>query len=282
MVPLYEIIVDEGDIFLVLEYVRGESLGALLRGLRGTGGRIPVDVACAIAHDVLRGLHAAHGATDERERPLGVVHRDVSPQNILVGIEGRTRLLDFGLAKAAGQSHSTRPGQIKGKLRYMSPEQVRGGLVSRRSDLYALGVVMWEMLTLDRPFGEPTDAEAMIQVLSQRPPAPSSLAPEVPASLDRVVLRAMSVEPSERYATAEEMALDLGRAYATASSARVATWLQEVAGPSLARRAALLAGKEGASALAPVPASSKKRTIVFAALLVLLALLLAVAFKVIR
>ncbi len=276
VVPLYEVIVEERDIFLVLEYVRGESLGALMRVLRGSGGRIPIDVACAIAQDVLRGLHAAHGAIDEHGRPLGVVHRDVSPQNVLVGVEGRTRLLDFGLAKAAGQGHSTRPGQIKGKLRYMAPEQVRGGLVTKKSDVYAVGVVLWEMLTLERPFGEPTDAEAMVEILTRSPAPPSSVAPEVPASLDRVVLRAMVIAPGERYATAEEMAIDLERTRGGASPARVAEWLQEVARPSLARRAALLNDEPPPR---PPPVSEKGLAVVAAGIvLFLLALFVTLRF----
>jgi serine/threonine protein kinase len=242
VVTLFDIIVEEGNIFLILEYVAGESLSSLMRMARSSGARFPLELVCAIGRDMLRGLHAAHQATDERGRPLGVVHRDVSPHNVLVGADGRTRLLDFGVAKAAGQSHTTRPGQIKGKLSYMSPEQLRGGLVTRRSDIYAAAIVMWEMLTLDRPFGEPKDPESAVrEVLSRPPRAPSTLRSDVPPSLDKTILRALALDPSERYASAEDMALDLEHSHPAASTARVAAWLREIAGPSLATRAALVA-----------------------------------------
>ncbi len=240
VVQLFDIIVEDGDIFLVFEYVAGESLSALMRFVRAAGARIPIDVACAIARDVLRGLHAAHEATDERQRPLGVVHRDVSPHNIQVGADGHTRVLDFGVAKAAGQSHTTRPGQIKGKLSYMSPEQLRGGFVTRRSDIYAASIVIWEMLTLERPFGDPKDTDAMLASLSIRPLAPSTFVSGIPRELDALILRGLTLDPRGRYATAEEMARDLERSHAVAPPARVAAWVRKVAGPSLAMRAALL------------------------------------------
>lgn len=278
VVRLFETIVDEGDIFLVLEYVPGESLSALMRLARGSGRRIPIDVACAIARDVLRGLHAAHQATDERNRPLGVVHRDVTPHNIQVGADGHTRLLDFGVAKAAGQSHTTRPGQIKGKLSYMAPEQLRGGLVTRRSDIYSAGIVIWEMLTLERPFGDPRDTEAMIESLSRRPAPPSSLAAGVPTALDDLVFRGLALDPSERYATADDMARDLERAHGAASPSQVAAWVKEIAGANLAKRAALLAKSDAASAPAPEKGFAM-RAAAIGALLVLLALGVLVALR---
>ena len=259
----------------------GESLSGLMRATRSAGGRVPVGIACAIAQGILRGLHAAHQATDERERPMGVVHRDVSPHNVLVGADGRTRLLDFGLAKAAGQSHTTRPGQVKGKLSYMAPEQLRGGLVTRRSDIYAASIVIWEMLTSARPFEEQKDADAMIQVLlSQQPPAPSTRAPGIPAALDEVVLRGLSTDPSGRYATAEEMALKLERAHPAASERAVGAWVREVAASSLAKRAALVVRGDAPHPPAPEVANATKgRAMVIVLALVIIGFALLVAAR---
>src|SRR5580692_3839687 len=122
--------------------------------MRPPDGRqaVPPAIALTIASDVLLGLHAAHEATDDRGEPLSIVHRDVSPQNVLVGVDGIARVVDFGVAKAAGRLQSTRDGQVKGKAAYMSPEQLRGDGVDRRSDVYACGVVLWEMLTGQRLF----------------------------------------------------------------------------------------------------------------------------------
>jgi serine/threonine-protein kinase len=130
----------------------------------------------------------------------------------------------------------------------MAPEQLRGGLVTRRSDIYAAAIVLWEMLTSDRPFGEPKDTDEMIRLLlSQRPPAPSSRRRDIPAVLDEVVLRGLALDPSGRYATAEEMALDLERAHSAAPAAAVAAWVRAFAGPSLAQRAALVAKAQAAT-----------------------------------
>jgi serine/threonine protein kinase len=242
VVPLFDIAVEERSLFLVLEYVPGESLSALLRLARSSGRRIPLDVACAIGRDLLCGLHAAHEATDENERPLGVVHCDVSPHNVLVGADGRVRLLDFGIAKAAGQSHTSLSDKIKGKVPYMAPEHLRGGLVTRRSDVYAAAIVLSEMLTLERPFFDPADHEGtMSALIAQRALPPSARAEGVPAALDRVVLRALAVDASERYATAASMAVALEQAHPAASATRVAEWLHDVAKTSLANREALVA-----------------------------------------
>ena len=230
VVSLFDTVIEATDIFLVLEYVRGESLSRVMRVARDAQVRIPPAIACRIARDMLRGLHAAHEATDERGRPLGVVHRDVSPHNVLLGADGRSRLLDFGLAKAAGQCHTTSPGQIKGKLSYMAPEHLRGGLVTRRSDLYSASIVLWEMLTLDRPFGDPKDPDtALVELLSRETLAPSTRAPEIAEELDRVVLRGLALDPGARYPNAAEMANDLERAICVASSAHVSTWAHDLA-----------------------------------------------------
>ena len=146
VVSTLDVVALEGELFLVMEYIQGESLARLERLASDRGDRIPEAMAASMIAGILHGLHAAHEARDERGEPLGIVHRDVSPQNVLVGVDGVARVLDFGIAKAAGRIQTTRDGQLKGKLAYMSPEQLRGE-VTRTTDVYAAGVVLWEALT---------------------------------------------------------------------------------------------------------------------------------------
>src|SRR5689334_7609894 len=150
VVPTLDVVATEGEMFLVMDYVQGESLSRLTRGLRARDSRIPPDIAVTILAGALHGLHAAHEAKDEQGQPLEIVHRDVSPQNILIGTDGVPRVLDFGVAKAAGRLQTTREGQIKGKISYMAPEQLHGGRVTRQTDIYAAAVLLWETLTGQR------------------------------------------------------------------------------------------------------------------------------------
>src|ERR1019366_2190828 len=141
-------VVSEGeDLLLVMDYVRGVSLSQLSRIMRARGERIPPLIVSGVIAGVLHGLHAAHEAKSETGQRLDIVHRDVSPQNCLVGTDGVARVLDFGVAKAAGRLQTTRDGQLKGKLSYMAPEQIHGATVTRRTDIYAASVVLWETLT---------------------------------------------------------------------------------------------------------------------------------------
>ncbi|RLB60345.1 MAG: serine/threonine protein kinase, partial [Deltaproteobacteria bacterium] len=138
VVPTLDVVADEGELFVVMDYIRGESLSKLLRAVTASGDGIPIPIVSSIISGVLQGLDAAHEATDEQGQPLGIVHRDVSPQNILVGEDGMARILDFGVAKAASRLHETQDGQLKGKLAYMAPEQIDGA-VTKLCDLYAAG-----------------------------------------------------------------------------------------------------------------------------------------------
>ncbi|MCL2451049.1 MAG: serine/threonine protein kinase, partial [Polyangiaceae bacterium] len=200
-----DVVALSGELFLVMEYVPGESFARLWRAARDSGRPIPVPTAVAIIVAVLEGLHAAHEATNDRGEPLGLVHRDVSPHNILVGTDGIARVLDFGVAKAAGRLQTTRDGQLKGKISYMAPEQVQG-VVDRTTDVYAASVVLWEALTGHRLFFAENEARTLANVLYPKVDPPSRLARGVSATLDAIVLKGLSANPAHRYATAREMA----------------------------------------------------------------------------
>jgi serine/threonine protein kinase len=191
VVPTLDVVQVQGEVFLVMDYVHGESLSRLWRALRDEDERIPVSIASAIMGNVLSGLHAAHEAKSDRGAPLGLVHRDVSPQNVLVGLDGVARLIDFGVAKAAMRIQSTEEGRLKGKLAYMAPEQVELRPIDRRSDVFAASIVFWEALTEARLFDTPQPAATLAKIMGGEIPPPSSLAPDVPHVLDAIVLRGL-------------------------------------------------------------------------------------------
>jgi serine/threonine-protein kinase len=203
-----------------MDYVQGESLSRLIRAARERGERIPPRFVSAIMSGALHGLHAAHEAKNERGEPLRIVHRDISPQNVLVGSDGVARVLDFGVAKAAGRMQTTREGQLKGKLAYMAPEQI-GGQVTRQTDVYAAGIVLWEALTSTRLFSGDNEGQILSKVLSGAIAPPSSVARDLPPAVDDIVLRGLARETSQRYATAREFAIALERCLgASAAGAR--------------------------------------------------------------
>ena len=240
-----DVVSEDDELFLVMEYIHGESLARLLRTLGPTGQSVPVPIAIAIMAGALHGLHAAHEATTERGDPLGVVHRDVSPQNVMVGIDGVARVLDFGVAKAVGRLQTTRDGELKGKTAYMAPEQVRGRPVDRRVDVYAASVVLWELLTSLRLFVADSAAEVIGQVLEARVEPPSHYQSAVPPEIDSIVLRGLSRDPARRFATALDMALALERTILLPTSRDVGTWVARAAGDLLESRASRVRAVEG-------------------------------------
>ncbi|MDB4963589.1 MAG: serine/threonine protein kinase [Myxococcales bacterium] len=244
VVPTLDVVAAEDQLFLVMELVQGESLSQLIRDANTANERIPLRVASAIFIGVLHGLHAAHEARAATGEPLGIVHRDVSPQNILVGRDGVARVLDFGIAKAAGRLHTTRDGQIKGKAAYMAPEQLRTESVDARTDVYAAAVVLWEVLTGTRLFVADSMEATINTVFERTVPAPSTLNPEVPASLDSLVLRGISRHPRQRFATAREMALALEDVVAPATPREVSEWFDRIAGDRFRLRASSIADIE--------------------------------------
>jgi serine/threonine protein kinase len=236
VVDMLDVIVTDGELFLVLGYVHGESLATLLRTARERGERVPLGVAGGVAVGVLQGLQAAHEAKNERGEPLDIVHRDVSPHNILVGVDGVPRLIDFGVAKAAGRMQKSHSGQIKGKLAYMAPEQTTGDADSR-SDVYAASVILWEAIAGKRLFSGDNDAMLLREVLQGRVDPPSLYAHDVPRELDALILRGLAAEPSGRFATAREMARELERIVPVASASIIGEWVDSLKHASLLERA---------------------------------------------
>jgi serine/threonine-protein kinase len=238
-----DVVAQNGELFVVMEYLHGETLSRLIRAARARGDVIPPDVAVAVLCGVLQGLHAAHEARGERGEPLGLVHRDISPQNILVREDGTSVVLDFGVAKATGRFHETSDGRVKGKLPYMAPEQVRNSPLSRRTDVYAAGVVLWEALVGRRLFRGDNDGEVLERLLFGSIEPPSAHA-EVGPELDAVVLKALEKQADQRFATAREMALALEGALRPALASQVSAWMSELVGTNLEKRAQRMAELE--------------------------------------
>ncbi len=235
VVATFDVIANNGEAFLVMEYVHGESLSALLRAARVRGEKLPPAFAVHVLCDVLAGLHAAHEATDEHGEPLKLIHRDVSPQNIMIGVDGVARVLDFGIAKAAGRLQETQTGQLKGKLGYMAPEQLLGRPLDRRVDIFAAGICLWEAISGRKMFDADNSGQLMYQVLETDIPPLSSIT-EVTPALSRAVERATAREPEERFATAREFADALERSTELVSSRQIGDWVSRLSGEALSRR----------------------------------------------
>ena len=235
-------------LFLVMEYIDGPSLQQLLRELRRRSRLLPLPVALRIFLDILAGLHAAHELTDEGGAPLQLVHRDISPQNVLVGRDGIARITDFGVARAEARISSTKGGQLKGKLPYMSPEQVREGPVDRRCDVYAAGCVLWEMLVGQRLFRADNDGALLHVVMAGVKRAPRDANPDVPPAIDAACMRALEALEMRYPSTAafaeavEEAAAEAGVVIAASRSVgalvtQVSPAMESIrpAAPSMAR-----------------------------------------------
>jgi len=240
VVQTLDVVHEEGRLCIVMQYVHGVDLATAVSAARRLGQRMPPAVASAILVDVLQGLHAAHEARAEDGRHLGLVHRDVSPQNVVVGSDGTARVLDFGIAKALQRNQVTTQGQVKGRTAYIAPEQLVGAAVTRQADVYSAGVVLWEALAGRHLFDESNEAALASRVLEGQIPPPSTVAADVPAELDAVTSRAVATERRDRFATALEMAGVLAAAATPASKEEVAAWLRRVAGDTLDSRTALM------------------------------------------
>ncbi|NNB84532.1 protein kinase domain-containing protein [Corallococcus exiguus] len=205
VVQIYDLGAEGDTFFIAMEYIHGVDARRLWKRSETAGRPLPVPLVCRILLEACAGLDYAHKKTDAAGRPLGIVHRDVSPQNILVTFDGGVKVVDFGIAKAADQATVTRSGVLKGKYSYMSPEQAAGQRVDRRSDVFALGVVLHELLTGGRLFKRHSDMLTLSAVAECNVPAPSQVAPRVPAELDVIVLKALAKEPDARFQHAQEL-----------------------------------------------------------------------------
>ena len=199
LVTILDLLEVEGRHCLAMEYVQGDDVRRLDKHSRLKGKLLPTGLVLRIISEAAAGLDYAHKARDAQGHPLRLVHRDVSPQNILVGFDGGVKIIDFGVAKAAGSSQNTATGVLKGKYPYMSPEQASGQSIDGRSDQFALGVVMWELLTGRRLFKGESDMMTLRLVKDCQVPAPSQLNTKLPPGLDDVVLRALAPTPDKRY-----------------------------------------------------------------------------------
>lgn len=212
-------------LFLAMEYVEGASLAALMTAAHRAGQRLPRPVVLRVVADLLAGLAAAHAAEDVHGQPLGIIHRDVSPQNVLVGADGLSRL---GVAKAVERRSITRAGHTKGKAAYMAPEQLRSEALTQRIDVYAAGVVLWECLTGERLFAGRGGSREVV--------APSQRVPDVSPALDAVVLRALEERPEDRFGSALELLHALDAAEPAARPREVAAVLEGYLGGTLSER----------------------------------------------
>jgi serine/threonine-protein kinase len=239
VIDTLDLVVYDGAFSLVLEYVEGDSLAALMRRAHDAGEKVPCSIALALMHGILRGLDAAHEARSEDGAPLGLVHRDVSPQNVLVGVDGVPRVIDFGVAKALGRLGSTSPGEVRGKYTYMAPEQLRSRPVTRQADVYSAGVVFWELLAQRRLFSGDDWAAIIREVMSGKVPKPSDVDPDVPRELDAIVTKATARDLGARYLTARELLDDL-KPFPRATDDEVGAWVRRLAADELAKRQRLV------------------------------------------
>jgi len=243
-----------GRYFIVMEYLAGMSLSLVARRAieRVPGGRMPVDLTLCLAAQACSGLHYAHQRTDMSGKPLNVVHRDVSPQNLVVSFEGIVKLVDFGIAKAEMRDTSTRSGTVKGKFAYMSPEQCTAGDVDHRTDVFAMGVVVHELLTGKRLFKRASTYDTYKAIVDGRVPAPSQVYHELDPALDEVVMRALTRDREERYPSAEAFGEALARALhrrgQAVSAGMVANFFEQYLGKEMRehteRMRALIAGRQ--------------------------------------
>ncbi len=202
----------DGYLYLVMEFVDGKNLRQLLARADKQKVRIPIEIACYILAEAAKGLEYAHSFVDERTgQGMEIVHRDMSPQNIMLSYDGGVKIVDFGIAKAAARSEHTRAGVLKGKFGYMSPEQAQGMPIDRRTDIFALGIIFFELLTQRRLFSHDDDMRTLQLIRECNVPRPSKYNPSISPALDRIVLKALAKNRGDRYANAGELYADVHR-----------------------------------------------------------------------
>jgi len=241
-----DVVATKGDVLLVLDYVHGEALSTLCRAqAKQKREHVALPIATSIVLDMLQGLAAIHDATDEKGRSLSLVHRDISPPNVLVGADGVARVLDFGIATALEHIEETAPERRKGKRGYMSPEQLRGERLTQRSDVFSAGIVMWELLALRRLFPADQEKEPGDAVLRGDYPRVSHYRPDLPPALDEIVMRALASAPEDRFESMHQLVDAFEVAAPTrANTRRVSEWVLDLARDALAERTRMVARVE--------------------------------------
>ncbi|WP_394841808.1 serine/threonine protein kinase [Pendulispora brunnea] len=240
-VGVRDVEIEDDSILLVMDYVEGASFYELLRSARGSNPMMTIRAGLRVIRDLCAGLQAVHDLTDDEDRPLGAVHRDVSPQNVLVGLDGVARLADFGIAKCLyAHDISTREGTLKGKFSYMAPEYMSGDGFDQRADIFAVGVMLWELLAQRRLFDGDAQVDIVRKVLYEPIPPVSALAPELGYAFDAVVARALARNPAERFARASDLGAALDAVLADssfgASHEEVGRFVRAQVGERLAER----------------------------------------------
>jgi serine/threonine protein kinase len=230
IVQVHDIGEAAGEYFIAMEYLHGEDVRTMLSTASKARQHVPLGCAMAIVSAAAAGLHYAHERRGTDKRPLGIVHRDISPSNILVGYDGSIKVVDFGIAKASARQE-TRSSSLKGKISYMSPEQCKGAEVDRRSDVYSLGVVLYELATTTRLFKGESDYLVMDQIVNGRVTLPQVRRPELPNELSAIIMRAIAPDPERRYFTADELRVALdqfaAKASLTTSTSAIATYMRK-------------------------------------------------------
>jgi Protein kinase domain. len=247
-VPLDVVVLEESEeIFLIMEYIHGDNFARLLRGARAMKTAVLPSINASIMSGALHGLHAAHEAMNEIGAPLNIVHRDVSPQNIMVGVDGVSRVLDFGIAKAVSRFQSTGAGKMKGKFAYMAPEQMGSGAVDRRADIFAAGIVLWEALTMKPLFHADDPGRVVSKVLTAPIARPIFINSMVSPALDRVVMKALDRNVNTRFQTARDFATAIEEAITVSTPRKVGEWVAQVGGKDLDQRADVVSRIESVS-----------------------------------
>jgi serine/threonine-protein kinase len=259
VVNIMEINRDQGTYYMAMEFLHGHDVRRLQRKVSKAKKPFPLEHAMEVVMGAASGLHYAHTKVGLNGIPLEIVHRDVSPQNILVAFTGETKVVDFGIAKAATQSEQTEVGIIKGKYAYMSPEQARGEHLDKLTDQFALGAVMWELITLRRLFKRQTEAQTLQAVISGNVPDPRRFREDCPESIAKVVLKSLEKKRTKRFKDLQEMRIALEEAMAglglAHSPARLGRWVSELYGDELEDEIALSEERleDDGSSLASLP-----------------------------
>src|SRR5437762_4952795 len=249
IVQTYDVGAEGGDYFMAMEYLHGEDLRSLMKTLRGRKQYFQVEHAIRVAMDVCSGLHYAHVKVGFDGLPLNIIHRDVSPQNVIITYEGSVKLLDFGIAKATGRAGETRWGTLKGKIGYMSPEQCRGEPLDRRSDVFAVAILLFELVMGKRLYRGASEFDVLKRIVEGDVPSPRALDPAFPVELDRIIVKGLQKDPEKRFQTAREMGQAL-EAFAHAahlqlSTMALAAYMEDVFGRKIeAWREAQAQGKD--------------------------------------